>query len=66
MHELGHAHHGHVGVSGTQELLANRWAAHRMINFEEMVVAAELEQSTPAVAAPWVFPRASWKRTSRC
>jgi hypothetical protein len=51
MHELGHAHYGHVGVSGKQVLLANRWAAHRMFDFEDMLAAAELEQSNPAAAA---------------
>ena len=51
MHELGHAHYGHVGVSGKQELLANRWAAHRLIDFDMVVEAAAMEQTSAAVAA---------------
>lgn len=51
MHELGHAHYGHVGVSGKQELLANRWAAHRLIDFDMVVEAAAIEQASAAVAA---------------
>lgn len=51
MHELGHAHYGHVGVTGKQELLANRWAAHRLVNFDLLLESARIEQSTVAVAA---------------
>lgn len=51
MHELGHAHYGHVGVTGKQELLANRWAAHRLIDFESLIEAAATEQASAAVAA---------------
>jgi hypothetical protein len=51
MHELGHAHYGHTGVSGKQELLANRWAAHRLIDFESLLECAVLEQTKGAVAA---------------
>ncbi|WP_425547225.1 hypothetical protein [Arthrobacter humicola] len=51
MHELGHAHYGHVGVSGKQEVLANRWAANRLILFDDLVAAAGLEQSSASVAS---------------
>jgi hypothetical protein len=51
MHELGHAHYGHVGVTGKQELLANRWAAHRLIAFDQLVEAAAHEQASSTVAA---------------
>jgi hypothetical protein len=51
MHELGHAYYGHVGVTGKQEALANRWAAHRLIDFERVLDVAAAVQSTPAVAA---------------
>lgn len=51
MHELGHAHYGHVGVTGKQELLANRWAAYRLIDFDMVVEAASTEQASAAVAA---------------
>ncbi|CAH0232034.1 hypothetical protein SRABI26_02674 [Arthrobacter sp. Bi26] len=51
MHELGHAHYGHVGVTGKQEALANRWAAHRLIDFEMVLEAAAAEQASVAVAA---------------
>jgi antirestriction protein ArdC len=50
-HELGHAHYGHVGVTGKQELLANRWAAYRMVSFESLIECAELEQTSANVAA---------------
>lgn len=50
-HELGHAHYGHVGVTGKQEMLANRWAAHRLIDFESLIEYAATEQSSTAVAA---------------
>lgn len=51
MHELGHAHYGHVGVAGKQEAMANRWAAHRLIDFDELIECAASEQSSAAVAA---------------
>ncbi|QCB97157.1 ImmA/IrrE family metallo-endopeptidase [Arthrobacter sp. PAMC25564] len=51
MHELGHAHYGHTGVTGKQELLANRWAAHRLLDFQSVLDAAGTEQHTHAVAA---------------
>lgn len=51
MHELGHAHYGHTGVTGKQELLANRWAAYRLIDFEALLECAASEQTSPAVAA---------------
>jgi hypothetical protein len=51
MHELGHAHYGHVGVTGKQEVLANRWAAHRMIAFADVLDAAGSEQSSASVAS---------------
>lgn len=51
MHELGHAHYGHVGVSGKQELLANRWAAYRLIGFDSLLESAIAEQTSAAVAA---------------
>lgn len=51
MHELGHAHYGHTGVTGKQETLANRWAAYRLIDFDELLSAASMEQSGPGVAA---------------
>jgi hypothetical protein len=51
MHELGHAHYGHVGVSGKQELLANRWAAYRLIKFEDVLDAAGAGRHTHEVAA---------------
>lgn len=50
MHELGHAHFGHTGVTGKQELLANSWAAHRLIGFESLLECAVLEQTKSAVA----------------
>lgn len=51
MHELGHAHYGHAGVTGKQEALANRWAAYRLINFEDVLALASVEQSSSGVAA---------------
>jgi len=51
MHELGHAHYGHAGVTGKQETLANRWAAYRLIDFDELLSTASVEQSGPGVAA---------------
>ncbi|MDN4644979.1 ImmA/IrrE family metallo-endopeptidase [Arthrobacter sp. PsM3] len=51
MHELGHAHYGHVGVTGKQELLADRWAAHRLISFDDLLAAAGMEQSSSSVAS---------------
>ena len=51
MHELGHAHYGHVGVTGKQEVLANRWAAHRLIHFEDLLAADRLEHASAAVAS---------------
>lgn len=51
MHELGHAHYGHTGVTGKQEMLANRWAAHRLLDFESVVEAAGTERHTHDVAA---------------
>lgn len=51
MHELGHAHYGHTGVTGKQETLANRWAAYRLIEFNDLLSAALVEQSGPGVAA---------------
>lgn len=51
MHELGHAHYGHMGVTGKQEALANRWAAYRLIDFEDMISVASVEQSSSGVAA---------------
>ena len=51
MHELGHAHYGHTGVTGKQELLANRWAAHRLIDFESLIECATAEQTKGAVAS---------------
>lgn len=51
MHELGHAHYCHVGVTPKQELLANRWAAYRLIEFDRMVEVAAHVQNSAAVAA---------------
>ncbi|UKA60771.1 ImmA/IrrE family metallo-endopeptidase [Arthrobacter sp. FW306-2-2C-D06B] len=51
MHELGHAYYGHIGVTGKQETLANRWAAFRLVDFDRMIAAAAAEQSTAGVAA---------------
>lgn len=51
MHELGHAHYGHTGVTGKQETLANRWAAYRLIEFNDLLSTALVEQSGPGVAA---------------
>ena len=51
MHELGHAHYGHTGVTGKQETLANRWAAYRLIDFEDLLSIASVEQSSSGVAA---------------
>ena len=51
MHELGHAHYGHEGVTGKQELLADRWAAYRLLRFEDVVEAAGTERHTHDVAA---------------
>ncbi|KUM34585.1 ImmA/IrrE family metallo-endopeptidase [Arthrobacter sp. EpRS71] len=51
MHELGHAHYGHVGVTGKQELLANRWAAHRLLRYEDLLSAAGTQRRTGEVAA---------------
>jgi hypothetical protein len=58
MHELGHAHYGHIGHSPKQELLADRWAAHRLIQFDDLLEAAGMEQSGPSVACSLgVLPR---------
>lgn len=50
MHELGHAHYGHVGVTPKQELLANRWAAYRLIQYDELRALAGSGLSIPEVA----------------
>lgn len=50
MHELGHAYYGHEGVTGKQELLASRWAAYRLLSLDDVVEAAQREQSTASVA----------------
>jgi hypothetical protein len=51
MHELGHAHYGHVGITGKQEMLANRWAAYRLIRFDDVLEVAGHERTTEDVAA---------------
>lgn len=51
MHERGHAHYGPVGITGKQEVLANRWAAHRLIGFDDLLAAAGQEQASAAVAS---------------
>jgi predicted DNA binding protein len=51
MHELGHAHYGHTGVTGKQEALANRWAAYRLIDFGDLISLASVEQSSSGIAA---------------
>lgn len=51
MHELGHAHYGHTSIGGKQELLANRWAANRLLSFEAVLDAAGTERHTQDVAA---------------
>jgi Zn-dependent peptidase ImmA (M78 family) len=51
MHELGHAHYGHTGISPKQELLANRWAAYRLIRFDDVKQIAGHERTTDDVAA---------------
>ena len=50
MHELGHANYGHTGVTGKQELLANRWAAYRLVSFEDVLAVAAVETRTDEVA----------------
>lgn len=50
MHELGHAAYGHEGVSGKQELLANRWAAHRLLTLDAVRESAGLGLSMGEVA----------------
>lgn len=51
MHELGHAHYGHRGVTPKQELLANRWAAYRLIQFDQLRALAGSGMGLPEVAA---------------
>lgn len=51
MHELGHAHYGHEGVDGKQEFQANRWAARRLLDLDEVAEAARQEQCGAAAAA---------------
>lgn len=51
MHELGHAHYGHTGVSGKQELLANRWAAYRLVDWQLLLSVAACERGIAGVAA---------------
>lgn len=51
MHELGHAHYGHTGVTGKQELLANRWAAYRLVDWTQLLSVAPCERGIAGVAA---------------
>ena len=51
MHELGHAHYGHTTVTGKQELLANKWAAHRLIDWDQLLYSAACEYDTMGMAA---------------
>lgn len=50
-HELGHAHYGHVGASGKQELMADRWAARRLLRFEDVLAEAGTDRHEHEVAA---------------
>lgn len=49
-HELGHAYYGHTGVGPKQELLANRWAANRLIRYEDVRALAGSGLTLPEVA----------------
>ena len=51
MHELGHANYGHEGVTAKQELLANRWAAYRLIASDDLLALAGSGMSVGEVAA---------------
>ncbi|WP_074783827.1 ImmA/IrrE family metallo-endopeptidase [Arthrobacter woluwensis] len=51
MHELGHAHYGHQGITPKQELLANRWAAYRLIQYDDLRALAGSGMPLPEVAA---------------
>lgn len=50
MHELGHAHYGHQGITPKQELLANRWAARRLIRIEDLRALAGSGLTIPEAA----------------
>lgn len=50
MHELGHAHYGHEGVSGKQELLANRWAAYRLVDWQLLLSVVACERDIAGIA----------------
>ncbi|GAA3297759.1 ImmA/IrrE family metallo-endopeptidase [Glutamicibacter nicotianae] len=59
-HELGHAYFGHHGHHPKTELLANRWAACRLITFERLLEHAATTFDKKALAAslgvmPWVI-----------
>lgn len=51
MHELGHAYYGHEGVTGKQELQADRWAARHLLTLDDVVRAARYETRRGALAA---------------
>ncbi|WP_180967242.1 ImmA/IrrE family metallo-endopeptidase [Zhihengliuella halotolerans] len=50
MHELGHAYYGHEGVTGKQELQANRWAARQLLTLDDVARAARIETRCAALA----------------
>ncbi|WP_404285400.1 ImmA/IrrE family metallo-endopeptidase [Glutamicibacter arilaitensis] len=51
MHELGHAHYGHQGVTGKQEAQANRWAAHQLLSLDDVMEHAKTELHAQELAA---------------
>ena len=51
MHELGHAHYGHQGVTSKQESQADRWAAHQLLTVDDILEHARTELHTQELAA---------------
>lgn len=50
-HELGHAHHNHVGHTGRGERQAKIWAARHLITVETFIQAGQIDGRRQAMAA---------------
>lgn len=59
-HELGHAYYGHTGHHPKTERLADKWAAGKLLNFDDVLHHAKGTIDTGELAAqlevmPWVL-----------
>ena len=50
-HELGHAHFGHHGHHPKHERIADKWAARRLINFDNLLEHSRASMDSLTVAA---------------